>query len=107
MATKKNDYSKDPTHGSPKAAGSKYQTRRAGTTTIRWAQVDGPTLKSAIDAITADGAAILFSRTSDGGALVAQVYDGPNKDKQFFKEPTDAVTQLQDWALAASGVDVS
>lgn len=106
MAAGKVDYSKDPTHGKPKAAGSKYQKAQKGSAGITWAEVDGPSIKAAIDAITRDGCAIVFSRTSDGGALVLTLLDGPSRIKEYPSKPVDAVTILQDWALAAKGVSV-
>jgi hypothetical protein len=106
MTNKKPDYSKDPTHGRPKSAGSKYQKASKSTGQITWAEVDGPSIKSAIDSVTRDGCAIVFSRTSDGGALVLTLLDGPTRVKEYPTKPADAVTVLQDWALTAKGVSV-
>lgn len=104
MATGKADYSKDPTHGRPKAAGSKYQGKTRKAAAIAWAEVDGPSIKSAIDSVTRDGCAIVFSRTSDGGALVLTLLDGPTRLKEYPTSPQEAAVLLQDWALAAKGV---
>lgn len=107
MTTKKPDYAKDPTHGRPKAAGSKYAKAAQPGTAIAWSEVDGPSIKAAIDAVTRDGCAIVFSRTSDGGALVLTLLDGPNRIKEYPNSTREAVTILQDWALAAKGVNVA
>ena len=102
----KPNYSTDPTHGSAKNRNSKYHSTKRSTTGIRWADVDGPSIKNAIDAVTADGCAVVFSRTSDGGALVLTLLDGPEKVKHYPNSNIEAVAILQDWALAAKGVKV-
>lgn len=103
MADKKSDYSKDPTHGRPKAAGSKYQKQTKQAETLTWSEVDGPSIKQAIDSVTRDGCAIVFSRTSDGGALVLTLLDGPTRVKEYPNSAREAVEILQDWTIAAKG----
>lgn len=105
MTGKKPDYSKDPTHGRPKAAGSKYAAGGHRTGPIRWAEVDGPSIKAAIDALTADGAAIVFGRTSDGGALSLTLLDGKERIKKWPNSARDAETILHEWTDAALTIE--
>jgi len=106
MTTAKNDYAKDPTHGKPVNRNSKYGKATGTKAAIAWSEVDGPSIKNCIDAVTRDGCAIVFSRTSDGGALVLTLLDGPTRVKEYPTKAAEAAQLLQDWSLAAKGVKV-
>ena len=98
----KKTYANDPTHGKVVNPNSKYQRTANKTGPITWAEVDGPTIKSAIHAITRDGAAVVFGRTSDGGALSLTLLDGAERIKKWPNSAADAETILLDWLEAAS-----
>ena len=50
---------------------------------LSWADVEPKLLASAVAAATGAGAALLFSRTSDGGALALTILDGQTKTKLY------------------------
>lgn len=57
------------------SAAAKYQAMkdRARGDSLSWGDASPQDLMAAIVAVTGDGAAVLFSKTSDGGALVVRV----------------------------------
>lgn len=48
-----------------------------------WSDAGAEDLKAAIVAATEDGAALLFSRTIDGGALSLQILSGAGRNKLY------------------------
>lgn len=50
----------------------KESTARGGLT---WSDANGETLLAAIASVTAEGAALLLGKTSDGGALMIRIID--------------------------------
>jgi len=64
----------------------------------RWSTIDAKLIHYAIDAITNEGAAVLFTRTRDGGSLVIQVLSGEDKFKEYIGEPHEAFTIIN-WIL--------
>lgn len=62
--------SRGPTRASSIYAGVQ---RVGGTGGLRFSQIDGAVLRSCVDAVVHRGDAVLFGRTSDGGALSVRV----------------------------------
>lgn len=50
---------------------------------IYWSAIEATSLRGAIDGVTRQGAAIMFGRTSDGGALSVCILDGDTKIKEY------------------------
>lgn len=48
-----------------------------------WSDVDPGMIVEAIDAVTREGAAIMFGRTSDGGAFSLLILHGNEKAKEY------------------------
>lgn len=63
--------------------------------TATWAWVPVDLLAGAIVAATDDGAAVLLSKTSDGGALCLQVWNGAGRHKLYPARAAEAVEGLQ------------
>jgi len=59
------------------------ESRRYHSDTASYAGCDNQLLRDALVAITDSGAAVLFGRTSDGGALTIQVYDGQERIREY------------------------
>lgn len=72
----------------PRSGGSKWgQVGKArNTDPISWSSCDARVLQAAVAAVTEDGAALLFSKTSDGGALALQILDGTSKYKHYLAD---------------------
>lgn len=51
---------------------------------LSWADVGPEELQDAIAHVTEDGAALLFSKTSDGGALMIQALNGAGNKPKFY-----------------------
>jgi len=68
---------------------------------VSWGAVDGDAIAEAVEAVTARGDAILFSSTSDGGALVVQAFSGNAKPKWYFPRAEDAEAHLRHMAKTA------
>ncbi len=62
----------------------------------RWADISVDVLADLVNVCTNAGAAIMFGRTSDGGALSVCILDGDSKIKDYFREPED-VEQFLSW----------
>lgn len=74
---KKAQYGKDST---PNPAVSKYASLDSSDDTgaASWEEVDGRLIKAAIVAASEDGCALIFGKTSDGGALsFTLLHNGP------------------------------
>lgn len=69
-----------PTSGSGKW--SRYAPPLAAEC-VSWADVEAQEVLAAISAVTAEGDAVLFSRTRDGGALVITVCAGDERVKLY------------------------
>lgn len=100
-----NDHAKQTNRNTTQAKPNRYAKLAAKrtTSTITWAQVDGPTIKRAIDAITSCGDAITFGRTSDGGALSITILSGADRPKFYASEVDEAVDMLAA-AIEATGL---
>lgn len=79
--------SKDP----PNSPG-KWRSNRAS---LSWSAAGSDTLKATIASITDSGNAIMFSRTVDGSALIATVYSGNDKSREFVTEAGDIIPLLK------------
>jgi len=77
-------YGKDATAN---PAVSKYAAMAEGNGAgeVSWQEVSGPAIKQAIAAATEDGCALIFSKTSDGGALSLTILSGPDRIKKYGK----------------------
>lgn len=96
MATKKGtEYGKGSTTN---PAVSKYAAlaERNATGAVSWEEVDGRLIKAALVAATEDGCALIFSKTSDGGALSLTVLAGHDRNKLYAKTGDIAESQLQE-----------
>jgi hypothetical protein len=81
-----------PVAGSGKS--SPYNPNRSNGN-IDWASVEGDAIIDAIDAITRNGDAVLFSRSMDGGVLVATVCSGSERIKFYAKDAAEMTVHLQ------------
>lgn len=102
MTTRKGtEYGKGTT---PNPAVSKYAALSEGAASgdISWADVSGPLIKQALAAATDDGCALIFSKTSDGGALSLTVLAGKERSKLYAKT-TDIAESLLHELIALSG----
>jgi len=59
-----------------------------------WNDVPSDVVTELVSVCTSAGAAIMFGRTSDGGALSLCILDGDSKIKDYFREPEDLETFL-------------
>lgn len=50
---------------------------------IYWSAIDATKIRAALDGVTRQGGAIMFGRTSDGGALSVCILDGDTKIKEY------------------------
>lgn len=69
---------------------------------LSFGHADAVKLQAAIAAVTEDGAAVLLSKTSDGGALVVQVWNGSGRHKLYpttMAELTEALSLITEIAL--------
>lgn len=56
---------------------------------ISWSSGPTETMRDFIGKLTDAGCGVLFSRTTDGGALVVSVYAGDDRSKEYITEPGD------------------
>jgi hypothetical protein len=99
---KAHEYGKSST---PNPAVSKYAglAERETAGHVLWEEVDGRLIKAALAAATEDGCALIFSKTSDGGALSITLLAGPERVKKYAKTAEIAESMLHEIiALAAS-----
>lgn len=62
---------------------------------LTWVEADATLLRSAAAAVTEDGAALLLTKTSDGGALCIQVWTGTDRHKLYPASATELREALQ------------
>lgn len=62
---------------------------------MSWSLADANLLKAAVVAVTEDGAGLLLARTSDGGALCVQVWEGGIPSKLFPATELELTEALQ------------
>lgn len=63
---------------------------------VTWGQCDGGTIIAMLDLCTKSGSAIMFGRTSDGGALSLCILDGDKKIKEYPRSD-EAVQEIYVW----------
>lgn len=56
---------------------------------VSYGQIDGNTLRECVARVTERGDAILFGRTSDGGALSIQVLTGGKAEKFYVSDASE------------------
>lgn len=66
---------------------ARLQSENRGNCT--WLDADPQCLLDAVASVVADGAALLLSKTSDGGALVIQVWTGTQRHKLYPATSTE------------------
>jgi len=62
---------------------------------IYWSDVESSAIRGAIDAVSRSGGAIMFGRTSDGGALSVCILDGDTKIKEYPHTAAEAEETLK------------
>jgi hypothetical protein len=72
-------------------------------TSLSWAEVDAAAIVDAIVACTDVGDALMFSRTSDGGAYSITVMSGGKSAKVWPSEPEQAADVLRGIIERAAG----
>lgn len=89
------EYGKDATAN---PAVSKYArlSESSSNGPVEWEEVDGRLIKAAIAAATRDGCALIFSRTSDGGALSVTLLAGSDRHKKYAKSAELAESLLHE-----------
>jgi hypothetical protein len=70
---------------------------------VSWEEVDGRLIKAALVAATEDGCALIFSKTSDGGALSITVLAGADRHKKYAKSSELAESVLHEVIALAGG----
>lgn len=86
-----------------KGANGKGSGKWQGTrSTISWSAGPADTMREVIGRITDNGAAVLFARTSDGGALVIQVLAGTERSKEYITVHSD-ILPCFDWLVDTYG----
>lgn len=68
---------------------------------VSWGSVGADAVHSCIEAVTDVGDAVMFTRSSDGGVLVLQVFAGQAKPKWYFKDAASAEGGLAEVEKAA------
>lgn len=68
---------------------------------ISWRSADSRVLLDAVVAATEDGAAVLFSKTSDGGALALQILAGSERYKYYLADSVEVDELLRMMATTA------
>lgn len=102
MSSKRSkEYGKDATAN---PAVSKYAgfSEGAGAGAVSWEEVDGRLIKAALVAATDDGCAVIFSKTTDGGALSLTLLAGSDRHKKYAKNAEIAESVLHE-VIALSG----
>jgi hypothetical protein len=84
---------------------SKYATlsEADSASEASWEGVDGRAIKAAIVAATEDGCALIFGKTSDGGALSLTLLHSGAPVKRWPKSATSAESMLEEIRSRAMG----
>lgn len=87
-----NDHAKQTNRNTTAPKPSRYGSlgTKSSKGPITWAQVDGPSIKRAVDSVTSCGDAITFGRTTDGGALSITILSGTERRKLYASEVDEA-----------------
>lgn len=78
--------------------GGRKPPARSPRQTVEWDGVPNQLLRDAICAVTGRGAAIMLSRTTDGGALSITVLDGGERIKEYPRD-VDECEQTLRWLV--------
>lgn len=62
---------------------------------LSYGQVDGDLLRECVERVTNRGDAVLFGRTSDGGALSVQILTGGKAEKFYVTDASELLELLQ------------
>ena len=82
--------------------GTGQRNWKSGRSSISWSGGPSDSMRAAIGRITDNGAAVLFSRTLDGGALSIQVLAGDERSKEYITDAGDIVACLN-WLGETNG----
>ncbi len=80
--------------GNAKKNGFAVRTNYRNVADRRWTDVPADVLTELTILCTDAGAAIMYGRTSDGGALSVCILDGDSKIKDYFREPEEVESFL-------------
>ena len=89
---------RDSRANKPAAATGGKGAPRGPRKTVEWDSIPNQLLRDAICAVTGRGAAIMLSRTSDGGALSITVLDGGERIKEYPRD-SDECEQTLKWLV--------
>lgn len=78
----------------PSGVGGKSPVR-GPRKTVEWDSIPNQLLRDAICAVTGRGAAIMLSRTTDGGALSITVLDGGERIKEYPRDSDECEATLR------------
>lgn len=65
-----------------------------GSDEVFWGQVEGPAVHALVVAVTELGGAVMFSKSSDGGALGFRVYHDDHEVKTVWGRPDEELDTL-------------
>jgi len=65
-----------------------------GLGSVSWADIDSDTIAELVRVVTASSAAIMFGRTSDGGAMSLCILDQSEKIKEYPRTSTEVESLL-------------
>src|SRR5689334_15004130 len=86
-ATSKQPRNEPNSSGRAASAARGYSQRPRSS--VDWDQIDQSRIGLLVHAVTKPGAAIMFGRTSDGGALSVTVLDGDNRIREWPRSAED------------------
>lgn len=69
---------------------------------IGWDEVDPNAIAALVSATTNAGDALIFGRTSDGGALSLTILSGNDKHREYWNDPEAATEGLRQLAMLAA-----
>lgn len=69
--------------------------RSGGDNGVSFGQVDGSVLRDCVERVTANGDAILFGRTTDGGALSIQILSSGETSKFYVTDVSELFELLE------------
>jgi hypothetical protein len=78
----------DTKTGRAPAPSTRYGGRagRGGSVAVSWGEINGAILQDCITALTGCGDAVLFGRTSDGGAYMVRFLSGGSSDVEYPRD---------------------
>lgn len=77
-------------------------TKRRTSQSIGWDECDAVAIAALVAAVTNAGDAVLFSRTSDGGALSLTIMTDGDKHREYFTDPELATVGLRELTILAA-----